>query len=105
MFLLSQYQLQNSQNPDVKYQVRNKNGHILEILRINQFESRFQSMSVLIRDRSTNKIYNFIKGAPEKIILNSVIKVDKFDEIIASLSLGGYRTIAFGFRQIQVGEL
>lgn len=55
-------------------------------------------MSVLVRDKSTNKIYNFIKGAPEKIMINSLIKVNNFDEIIRSLSLGGYRTIAFGFR-------
>lgn len=36
----------------------------LQVMRINQFESKFQAMSVLIKDCSTNRFYIFVKGAP-----------------------------------------
>lgn len=35
-----------------------------EILRINEYESRFQSMSVLVRDRQTGRYFIFGKGSP-----------------------------------------
>lgn len=35
-------------------------------------------MSVLIRDKKENKFYVFMKGAPEKVINNSLNKNDKF---------------------------
>lgn len=41
-------------------------------------------MSVLIRDKNDNKFYSFIKGAPERIYSNSVLKINHFDEIIKS---------------------
>lgn len=97
MFLFSQYQLKNSEKENIKFEVINDaDKNVLEVLRINQFESKFQSMSVLVRDSSNNKIYAFIKGAPEKI-QNKVLN-KSFDKMIRSLSLGGYRTIAFGFK-------
>lgn len=36
----------------------------LQVLKINQFESRFQSMSVLVKDVINNKYYIFAKGSP-----------------------------------------
>lgn len=39
----------------------------LKVIKINQYESKFQSMSVLVRDISDNKFYAFCKGAPELI--------------------------------------
>jgi magnesium-transporting ATPase (P-type) len=49
----------------VKFEAIHENKkHSLEVLRINQFESKFQSMSVLVRDKSDGKIFAFIKGAP-----------------------------------------
>lgn len=62
-------------------------------------------MSVLVRDKSDNKIYAFIKGAPEKIDKNSLLKVQDFEKTVASLSLGGYRTIGFGYRVVPEGEV
>jgi magnesium-transporting ATPase (P-type) len=35
-------------------------------------------MSVLVRDKSNNKIYAFTKGAPEKILKNSTLKIYDF---------------------------
>lgn len=62
-------------------------------------------MSVLVRDKSDNKIYAFIKGAPEKIDKNSVLKVTEYEKTVASLSLGGYRTIGYGYRIVPEGEV
>lgn len=44
--------------------IQMKNEHSLEVLRINQFESKFQSMSVLVRDAKKGKFYVFVKGSP-----------------------------------------
>ena len=48
---------------NVKFAVSNGNTR-LEVLRINQFESKFQCMSVLVRDVKNGKVYSFVKGAP-----------------------------------------
>ena len=105
MFLYSGYKMSDSEDPNVKFVVKNNRGGELEVLRINQFESKFQSMSVLVRDKSDGKMYNFIKGAPEKIDRNSVLKVDGYEKKVASLSLGGYRTIGFGYRLVPSNEV
>ena len=57
-------------------------------------------MSVLVRDKSENKLYAFLKGAPERIDRDSILKVKGYDKKVSSLSLGGYRTIGFGYRQL-----
>ena len=58
-------------------------------------------MSVLVRDKIKNKVYNFIKGAPERIDRDSILKVKGYEKKVASLSLGGYRTIGFGYRVVE----
>ena len=55
-------------------------------------------MSVLVRDTVTDKHYVFIKGAPERIDRNSVLKFKEFENLVASFSLGGYRTIGYGYK-------
>ena len=35
-----------------------------EIVKVHQFESKFQSMSVLVYDKARNQYYCFSKGAP-----------------------------------------
>jgi magnesium-transporting ATPase (P-type) len=70
----------------------------LELLRINQFESKFQAMSVLVRDVASNKHYIFVKGAPEKIQRISNNKVTDFDKILSDVSLGGLRCLGIAFR-------
>lgn len=73
---------------------------VLEVLKINQFESKFQSMSVLIREVRTNCYYIFVKGAPEKIRDLSTVKYNEFDSIVSKLSLSGLRSLAFGYKKI-----
>lgn len=66
MFLFSAFEYQLSNQLGVKL-VLKKNSVTLEVLRINQFESKFQSMSVLVKDVRLGNYYIFVKGAPEKI--------------------------------------
>jgi magnesium-transporting ATPase (P-type) len=71
---------------------------LIEVLRINEYESRFQSMSVLYRQGSRYFVVG--KGSPEMIHLYSQTKVKGFDSFIKKLSLEGFRSIAFGCREI-----
>ena len=64
MFLFTKSSLKQSEDLRVKCQITDEEGNIYEVLRINQYESRFQSMSVMIRDKQADKIYIFSKGAP-----------------------------------------
>jgi magnesium-transporting ATPase (P-type) len=62
-------------------------------------------MSVLVRDTNKDKIYVFIKGAPERIDRNSIFKFKDFENIVASFSLGGYRTIGYGYKEVPSHKL
>ena len=62
-------------------------------------------MSVLVRDKETNKVYSFIKGAPERIFKNSVNKPEHYEETLEDLSMGGYRTIAMGYKEVGKDEM
>lgn len=62
-------------------------------------------MSVLARDKSDGKVYSLVKGAPEKIEGNSIVRVKGLEEKVVSLSLGGYRTIGFGYKIIPSNEV
>ena len=80
--------------------VKNEEGKTLEILKLNQFESRFQSMSVLVRDPESKNTYAFIKGAPERIYENSNNKPTNLPTAVKFLEMGGNRTIAIGFKVV-----
>lgn len=62
-------------------------------------------MSVLVRDKNDKTIYAFIKGAPEKIQKNSTLKVHDYQKTVAMLSLGGYRTIGYGYRIVPEADV
>lgn len=62
-------------------------------------------MSVLVREVGTGKIYAFAKGAPEKIHNGANTKIKGYDKKVASLSLGGLRTIGCGYREVPEEEL
>lgn len=81
MYFTSQYHISQSSRKEIKFMVES-NDNKLQILRINQFESKFQSMSVLVKDVTENKVYVFLKGAPERVIRNSINKNDKFLETV-----------------------
>jgi Ca2+-transporting ATPase len=57
-------------------------------------------MSVLAFDHETCKHYVFVKGAPEIIHVNSTKKYPYFDSLLQNVSYGGYRTIAYGYKEI-----
>jgi magnesium-transporting ATPase (P-type) len=104
MYLFSGFTFELSDDVSVKFIAR-KNDVVIHILRINQFESKFQCMSVLVKDVKKNKYYVFVKGAAEKMQRSSVNKYDKYEELISSLSLAGLRNIAFGYKEVQQSEL
>jgi magnesium-transporting ATPase (P-type) len=104
MFLFSGFSFELSENVNIRSTNRRDDSHI-DVLRINQFESKFQCMSVLVRDVVENKFYAFVKGAAEKIYMSSINKYNKYDELISSLSLAGLRNIAFGYKEIQQSEI
>lgn len=72
-----------------------------EVLKINQYESQFQSMSVLVRSPQTNKHYVFVKGSPEMIHHYSLRKISGFDALVKRLSFSGFRSIGFGFKEVR----
>jgi|JI6StandDraft_1071083.scaffolds.fasta_scaffold03351_7 magnesium-transporting ATPase (P-type) len=81
----------------IRSTVRRDGSHI-DVLRINQFESKFQCMSVLVHDKVENKFYAFVKGAAEKMERSSINRYSKYDDLISSLSLAGLRNIAFAYK-------
>lgn len=104
MYLFSGFTFELSDDVNVKFIAR-KNDVTIGVLRINQFESKFQCMSVLVRDVAKDKYYVFVKGAAEKMQRSSVNKYNKYDELISSLSLAGLRNIAFGYKEITDKEV
>lgn len=74
------------------------NGLQLAVEKVHQFESRFQSMSVLVLDKSSGKRFVFAKGAPEKLHALSLRKFEGFADLVKQLSLEGLRSIAVAVR-------
>lgn len=62
-------------------------------------------MSVLVREIKTGTVYAFVKGAPEKIHNGAVKKIKEYDRTVASLSLGGLRTIGCGYHEVKEDEV
>ena len=80
-------------------------GRVLEVLKINQYESRFQSMSVMVREKETGKVFVGVKGSPEKIHGFSRVKMEGFEGFVKLLSLSGYRSIGFGWKEVNPSEV
>lgn len=98
MFLFTNSVMNHSDNLKVRCEVTDQRGKKYEVLRINQYESRFQSMSVLIRDVQADRYYVFAKGAPEKMHNYSTKKYNYFKSLISKLSYEGLRTIGFSYK-------
>jgi magnesium-transporting ATPase (P-type) len=67
MFLHSGYRLRASKDESACFEVDTNESfkfNQISILKIHQYESKFQSMSVLVFDHETCKHYVFVKGAP-----------------------------------------
>ena len=72
------------------------NSYKLKVIYRSHFESRNQSMSVIVKNNFNHSIRLFIKGAPEKIImqcLNYSIPIN-YDAIHKSYTLQGFRVLA-----------
>ena len=63
-------------------------------------------MGIILREKKTNKIYFFLKGADstmkEKVEIN---KRDFIDEEAGVLSADGYRTLVLGYKMLSEDEL
>lgn len=64
MFLFTKSTMKQAEDMRVRCEIVDEEGREYEVLRINQYESKFQSMSILVRERATEKLYVFSKGAP-----------------------------------------
>ena len=72
------------------------NSYKLKVIYRSHFESRNQSMSVIVKNNFNNSIRLFIKGAPEKIIMQCLehsIPIN-YDEIHRRYTLQGFRVLA-----------
>ena len=73
-----------------------KNSYKLKVIYRSHFESRNQSMSVIVKNNFNKSIRLFIKGAPEKIIvqcLKDSIPIN-YDEVHRKYTLQGFRVLA-----------
>ena len=58
-------------------------------------------MSVMIRNKSDQQVYIFVKGAPELINSFSLMKCINFDKIVKDLSLKGFRSVAVSYKTVK----
>ena len=100
MFEKSGYSFEVPEDTAIKAKYTQGAEH-LEALKINQYESKYRSMSVLVKDVAREEYSVFVKGAPEKLLDLAVNKIPNFDDNVFSLSLQGLRLIAFGYKRIQ----
>ena len=72
------------------------NSYKLKVLYRSHFESRNQSMSVIVKNNFNDSIRLYIKGAPEKIIMQCQEKSIpiNYDEIHRKYTLQGFRVLA-----------
>lgn len=62
-------------------------------------------MSILARNSASNQYFVFAKGSPEVIHENSKLKYVAFNQFIKTLSLEGYRSIAFGYQAVPESQV
>ena len=86
LFLLSKAEIRQSEDEEIVRSIFQEKFK-WDVIRINQYESKFQSMSVMVRNRDTKKVYIFVKGSPEMIHKNSTLKYENYDQFIKKLSL------------------
>ena len=72
------------------------NSYKLKVIYRSHFESRNQSMSVIVKNNFNDSIRLYIKGAPEKIIRQCLDKSIpyNYDEVHRKYTLQGYRVLA-----------
>ena len=92
----------NKQNDNIDIETNNLtpndelNSYKLKVIYRSHFESRNQSMSVIVKNNFNDSIRLYVKGAPEKIIRQCIdysIPIN-YDEIYRKYTLQGYRVLA-----------
>ena len=89
-----------NKNINFNNELQNDNGELnsykLKVIFRSHFESRNQSMSVIVKNNFNNSIRLYIKGAPEKIIRQCLDKSipSNYDEVHRKYTLQGYRVLA-----------
>jgi cation-transporting ATPase 13A2 len=93
----------DKKDPNVKFSAKN-NEDIIDVLKIFEFSSDYMRMSVIAKEKKTNKIISFMKGAPEVIVgicdKNTVPKNEK--KILELLSMRGFRILAIAFNELNI---
>jgi len=105
MLEYSSWKYQVNKDPEVKFQTVLGNEK-LEVLKVYEFSSDMQRMSVLIRDVNSNKYYIFTKGAPEKVKIFAKpesIPLD-FTEVLENKSIQGFRILGLAYKEVSSEE-
>ena len=96
-YFLKDKNIQNDDNIFLKNTIDYElNSYKLKVIYRSHFESRNQSMSVIVKNNFNDSIRLYIKGAPEKIImqcLETSIPLN-YDEIHRKYTLQGFRVLA-----------
>ncbi|KAL4502210.1 hypothetical protein ABPG72_000445 [Tetrahymena utriculariae] len=103
MVKFSGYQIQNIQDINIKFKSSHPNiQNELQVIRMFEFSSEFQSMSCVAYDIKAQKHYLFLKGAPEKVydICQSSTLPSNFQNLQNKLSLKGFRLIAMAYKEL-----
>ena len=106
MLEYSSWKYERTNDPKVKFMAvfgRDK----LEVLKVFEFSSELQRMSVFVHDVSKDKYFIFTKGAPEKIknfVKPSTIPSD-FTETLDTKSIQGFRILGMAYKEISKEEI
>ena len=96
-YFLKNKNIENNDNIFYRNTIDNElNSYKLKVIYRSHFESRNQSMSVIVKNNFNDSIRLFIKGAPEKIIMQCLEKSipKNYDEIHRKYTLQGFRVLA-----------
>ncbi|CAD8208856.1 unnamed protein product [Paramecium octaurelia] len=104
LFKFTDFKIEKNPPQNVKSRVTNREGIVLDVLKLYEFESALQRMSVIVKDK--DDYYVFVKGSPEKMAElsnQSTIPVD-FKKNLNLLTMKGLRILGFGYRKITQEE-
>lgn len=65
LFKFTEYRIEKNPPNNVKTRVINNEQQVLDVLKLYEFESALQRMSVIVKDK--DDYYVFVKGSPEKM--------------------------------------
>ena len=101
MFNFSGYAIEEYFDRDVKARV-SKEGSTIDILRVLEFESALQRMSVIVR--AEGAYYVFTKGSPEKVSELSYSLPHNLKPSLELLTMKGLRVLGIGIRSLTQEE-